>query len=123
MVCHLRFRGPAGPVRRSRGTSRLRAPRGRCRIVVIRGSHPGAYGAHTCITMTKPSAPRRHLSTSPFKAPVVPVAKHFALGDRVTHDQFGLGRIVGVEEGIAMLVDFGSRQARIVSPYTRMDKL
>lgn len=73
--------------------------------------------------MTKPSAPRRHLSTSPFKAPLVPVAKHFALGDRVTHDQFGLGRIVGVEEGIAMLVDFGSRQARIVSPYTRMDKL
>jgi transcription elongation factor GreA-like protein len=73
--------------------------------------------------MTKQSAPRRHLSTSPFEAPVVPIAKHFALGDRVSHDQYGLGRIIGVEDGIAMLVDFGSRQARIVSPYTQMDKL
>ncbi|HWM40738.1 MAG TPA: hypothetical protein VNS49_26900 [Streptomyces sp.] len=73
--------------------------------------------------MTKPSAPRRHLPTSPFKTPVAPLAKHFALGDRVSHDQYGLGRIIGVEEGIAMLVDFGSRQARISSPYTSMDKL
>ncbi|MFE2964854.1 hypothetical protein ACFXKC_14515 [Streptomyces sp. NPDC059340] len=73
--------------------------------------------------MTKPSAPRRHLPTSPFAAPVIPVAKEFSLGDRVTHDQFGLGTIIGVEEGIAMLVDFGSRQARILSPYSRMDRL
>ena len=93
------------------------------RIVVIRDSHLGLALAHTGFTMTKPSAPRRHLPTSPFKAPVAPVAKHFALGDRVSHDQFGLGTIVGVEDGVAMLVDFGSRQARIVSPYTRMDKL
>jgi hypothetical protein len=95
----------------------------RHRIVVFRPSHLGPPGAHTGLTMTKPSAPRRHLSTSPFKAPVAPVAKHFALGDRVTHDQFGLGKIIGVEDGVAMLVDFGSRQARICSPYTRMDKL
>ncbi|MEV8533686.1 hypothetical protein [Streptomyces sp. NPDC051211] len=73
--------------------------------------------------MTNPSAPRRHLPTSPFKAPVAPSAKHFELGDRVSHDQFGLGRIIGVEEGIAMLVDFGSRTARILSPYTRMSRL
>ena len=33
------------------------------------------------------------------------------------------GRIVGVEEGVAMLVDFGSSRARIVSPYNGMDKL
>ncbi|MFE0374129.1 hypothetical protein ACFW1M_00810 [Streptomyces inhibens] len=73
--------------------------------------------------MTKPSAPRRHLSTSPFKAPIAPPAKQFGLGDRVSHDQYGLGRIVDVEDGIAMLVDFGSRQVRIVSPYSRMNKL
>ncbi|MEU4348326.1 hypothetical protein [Streptomyces sp. NPDC023838] len=73
--------------------------------------------------MTQPSAPRRHLPTSPFKAPVDPQAKTFALGDRVSHDQFGLGRIVGVEDGVAMLVDFGSRRARILSPYTRMHRL
>ncbi|MFC7309575.1 hypothetical protein ACFQVC_35860 [Streptomyces monticola] len=73
--------------------------------------------------MTKSHASRRHLATSPFSAPVEPIVKHFELGDRVSHDQFGLGRIVGVEEGVAMLVDFGSRQARILSPYTRMDRL
>ncbi|MDG4861266.1 hypothetical protein P8605_24340 [Streptomyces sp. T-3] len=73
--------------------------------------------------MTKSPAPRRHLATSPFKAPVVPPVKQFALGDRVSHDQYGLGRIIGIEEGIATLVDFGSRQARIASPYTGMDKL
>jgi hypothetical protein len=73
--------------------------------------------------MTKPSAPRRHLPTSPFKAPAEPVIKHFAVGDRVSHDQYGLGRIIAVEEGIATLVDFGSRQARIVSPYRGMDSL
>ncbi|WP_369234484.1 hypothetical protein AB5J56_22050 [Streptomyces sp. R21] len=73
--------------------------------------------------MTKPTAPRRHLPTSPFAAPTAPEAKHFSLGDRVSHDQFGLGTIVGVEEGIAMLVDFGSHQARVVSPYTRMHNL
>ncbi|QPP07520.1 hypothetical protein G4Z16_15245 [Streptomyces bathyalis] len=73
--------------------------------------------------MTKPFAPRRHLPTSPFKAAADPLVKHFALGDRVSHDQYGLGRIVGVEDGIAMLVDFGSEKARIVSPYTGMEKL
>ncbi|MFF6996181.1 hypothetical protein ACFY93_14720 [Streptomyces sp. NPDC008313] len=73
--------------------------------------------------MTKPSAPRRQLPTSPFKAPAVPSPKHFSLGDRVSHDQFGLGTVIGVEEGIAMLVDFGSHTARIPSPYSRMDVL
>ncbi|UGY94439.1 CarD family transcriptional regulator [Streptomyces gobiensis] len=73
--------------------------------------------------MTKPIVPRRHLPTSPFSAPSVPPPKLFAVGDRVTHDQYGLGRVVGVEDGIAALVDFGSRQVRVVSPYTKMSKL
>ncbi|WP_405584330.1 hypothetical protein [Streptomyces sp. NBC_01190] len=74
--------------------------------------------------MTKPAAPRRHLPTSPFSVPVAPPAKRFELGDRVSHDRYGLGRIVGVEDGIAMLVDFGGdRQTRVVSPYNGMNKL
>ncbi|MFD5555090.1 MULTISPECIES: CarD family transcriptional regulator [unclassified Streptomyces] len=73
--------------------------------------------------MTKPSAPKRHLPTSPFKAPVAPPPKHFAVGDQVTHDMYGLGRVTGIEEGIAALVDFGSVQERILSPYARMSKL
>ncbi|MEU3984868.1 hypothetical protein AB0F77_33205 [Streptomyces sp. NPDC026672] len=73
--------------------------------------------------MPKPAAPKRHLPTSPFKAPVVPAPKHFAVGDRVTHDVHGLGRVVGLEDGVAALVNFGSTQMRILSPYTKMTKL
>lgn len=73
--------------------------------------------------MTRPAAPKRHLPTSPFKAPVVPAAKHFAAGDQVTHDVHGLGRVISVEDGVAALVDFGSARMRILSPYARMTKL
>ncbi|MEU0290215.1 hypothetical protein ACIHBQ_02670 [Streptomyces sp. NPDC052492] len=74
--------------------------------------------------MTKPAVSKRHLPTSPFKAPVAPAAKHFAPGDPVTHDVYGLGRVVDVEEGVAVLVDFGSgAPMRILSPYAKMTKL
>ncbi len=73
--------------------------------------------------MTKPAAPKRHLPTSPFRAPVAPAPKHFAMGDQVTHDIYGLGRVIGIEEGTAALVDFGSAQMRILSPYAKMTKL
>ncbi|MCD0481753.1 hypothetical protein [Streptacidiphilus sp. ASG 303] len=71
--------------------------------------------------MRKPAV--RHLPTSPFPRPVAPTPKHFAVGDRVTHDEYGLGRVVGVENEIAVLVDFGSVQKRIMSPYARMTVL
>ncbi|MFG2846373.1 hypothetical protein ACGF12_24840 [Kitasatospora sp. NPDC048296] len=72
--------------------------------------------------MTNFAAVRRPLPNSPFKAPVEPPRKHFALGDRVTHDRYGLGRVIGVEgDGdTAVLVDFGSRQERITPPYSAM---
>ncbi|MFJ8694850.1 hypothetical protein [Streptomyces roseolilacinus] len=73
--------------------------------------------------MTKPAALKRHLPTSPFKAPATPAPRHFAVGDQVTHDMYGLGRVIGVEAGIAALVDFGSTQERILSPYAKMAKL
>lgn len=73
--------------------------------------------------MTKSSAPRRHLPTSPFAAPVTPAVEEFAVGDRVSHDRFGLGRVVGAEDGAAVLVDFGPHRARIPSPYKGMSKL
>ncbi|MDH6708515.1 hypothetical protein P3T27_005255 [Kitasatospora sp. MAA19] len=75
--------------------------------------------------MTKSPAVRRHLPTSPFKAPVDVPRKRFAVGDRVTHDKHGLGRVVDVEDGsdIAVLVDFGSRQERLIPPYAEMWKL
>lgn len=73
--------------------------------------------------MTKPVMVKRHLPTSPFKAPAEPASKRFAIGDRVTHDVYGLGRVTGVEQGIAVLVDFGSQQKRILSPYAKMTAL
>jgi hypothetical protein len=74
--------------------------------------------------MTKPAAHRRHLPTSPFNVPPVNVpVKRFAVGDRVTHDRYGLGRVIGVEDDIAVLVDFASRQERIPGPYTKLTKL
>jgi hypothetical protein len=73
--------------------------------------------------MTKHAAPKRHLATSPFKAPVAPAPKHFAMGDQVTHDVYGLGRVIGIEDGIAALVDFGSAQVRVLSPYAKMTRL
>lgn len=73
--------------------------------------------------VTKPAVHKRHLPASPFKAPAEPPHKHFAVGDRVSHDVYGLGRVTGVEEGIAVLVDFGATQYRITSPYTKMFNL
>ncbi|RKT03637.1 hypothetical protein BX286_1567 [Streptomyces sp. 3211.6] len=70
--------------------------------------------------MTRPAASRRHLPSSPFKALVEPPVREFGVGDRVNHDEHGLGRVVGVEEGVAVLVDFGSVRRRVLSPYSRM---
>ncbi|MGW2376474.1 MULTISPECIES: hypothetical protein [Kitasatospora] len=75
--------------------------------------------------MTKYGAVRRPLPTSPFPTRPEAPRKHFALGDRVTHDRYGLGRVVGVEEtgDAAVLVDFGSHQERVTQPYTAMYRL
>jgi len=43
--------------------------------------------------------------------------------DQVTHDRFGLGRVIGVEGDVAVLVDFGAQQARITSPFAKLTKL
>ena len=66
---------------------------------------------------------RRPLPHSPFKVPVPRPLKEFALDDRVTHDTFGMGTVVGVEEGIAVRVDFGTMQERILAPYGKLTKL
>ncbi|MCX5215173.1 hypothetical protein OG689_38940 [Kitasatospora sp. NBC_00240] len=75
--------------------------------------------------MTNSAAIRRPLPASPFKARAEAPRKRFAVGDRVTHDRYGLGQAIAVEgDGdIAVLVDFGTRQERITQPYTAMFKL
>jgi len=47
----------------------------------------------------------------------------YAIGDRVSHDAFGLGRVVRVEESIAVVVDFGENVRRFVTPYDKLSKL
>ena len=44
------------------------------------------------------------------------------VGDRVSHDSYGLGRVVGVDAGGAT-VDFGGGTVRITTPFRKMTKL
>ncbi|WP_351225270.1 hypothetical protein [Streptomyces sp. NPDC002133] len=75
--------------------------------------------------MTKSAGSRRHLPSSPFNrpTPVSPPIEQFEVGDRVSHDQFGLGRVIAVEGADAVLIDFAGRQGRILSPFTKLAKL
>lgn len=71
---------------------------------------------------TRSQAQQRHLSSSPFPVRPAPPVERFTVDDRVTHDTYGLGRIVG-EEAAAVTVDFGSYRVRIVSPFAKLTKL
>ncbi|MEV0776049.1 hypothetical protein ACIBLA_10940 [Streptomyces sp. NPDC050433] len=75
--------------------------------------------------MTKSAGSRRHLPSSPFnrQGPASPPPEQFDVGDRVSHDQFGLGRVIGVEGENAVLIDFSGRQGRILSPFSKLTKL
>lgn len=69
------------------------------------------------------AATRRHLPNSPFNRPaVIRPVKEFAVEDLVTHDRYGLGRVLRADE-TGVLVDFGTQQERIAAPYTKLTKL
>ena len=60
---------------------------------------------------------------SPFNAPApARPAQTFAVHDQVTHDKYGLGVILGVEDD-AVLVDFRPPQRRISLPCAKLTKL
>jgi hypothetical protein len=70
------------------------------------------------------AASRRYLPTSPFgPPPAAPPAEQFAVQDQVTHDRYGLGRVIGVEGDATLVVDFGSCCRRIMTPYAKLTKL
>jgi hypothetical protein len=76
--------------------------------------------------MMKPAraSVRRHLPTSPFAAaPPAPPAEQFAEQDQVTHDKYGLGRVITVEDDAALVIDFGARRVRITMPCANLTKL
>ena len=72
--------------------------------------------------MTPPPPRRRHLPNSPFAPDPEPVIEEFAVGDRVTHDLYGLGKITNVEES-AVTVDFAGKPVRVLSPFTKLTGL
>jgi hypothetical protein len=89
-----------------------------------------AWQAHTAsrriLVVMKPAraATRRYLPTSPFGPPTAaPPAEQFAVRDQVTHDRYGLGRVIGVEVDATLVVDFGSCCVRIMTPYAKLTKL
>ena len=63
----------------------------------------------------------RH-ANSPFRPHVEPDIEDFALADRVSHDTYGVGRIVGVDKS-GLTVDFGSSTVRIETPFRKMTKI
>lgn len=67
---------------------------------------------------------RRPVPGSPFNRPTPapqPV-EEFAAQDLVTHDRYGLGRVISIEAG-AVVVEFGAITQRIGAPYTKLTKL
>jgi len=66
---------------------------------------------------------RRHLPTSPFKPPPPPPpAERYEPGDLVTHDKYGLGRVILVEDD-TIVVDFAPKKVRFETPFARMTRL
>lgn len=67
-----------------------------------------------------PRAPGRVLPTSPFvrKEQVPATTDGFNVGDRVTLDSWGMGRVVEVKEDY-VLVDFGTAGLRRIPPGTK----
>ncbi len=71
---------------------------------------------------TSSGNPRPRHANSPFKAEPEPTIEEFAVNDRVCHDSYGLGRVVGIDDS-GVTVDFGSGTARITTPFRKMTKL
>lgn len=66
--------------------------------------------------------PTRRLATSPFPVAPTPAVESYAVGDRVAHDEHGLGVVVATDP-TGVRVDFGHGHVRVASPFARMEKL
>lgn len=71
---------------------------------------------------TAPGARRRHLASSPFQPEPEPDIEQFSVDDLVSHDSYGMGRVVGAESA-AVTVDFRTQTVRITSPFRKMSRL
>jgi len=66
------------------------------------------------------TSPRRHLPSSPFPPPAEVNHPTYVVGERVCHDTYGLGRVIGVEGTTAVSIDFGSFTRRVTLPASRL---
>ena len=84
----------------------------------------GAPRPSRCILAVMPTLPARPraLASSPFRPVPEPVLAHFECADRVNHDLYGMGRVIGVEAE-AITVNFGTQIVRIPSPYGKLSIL
>ena len=71
---------------------------------------------------TQSGARRKHHASSPFQPDPEPTIEQYALGDLVSHDSYGVGRVVGTEAA-AVTVDFRTQTVRITSPFHKMSLL
>jgi hypothetical protein len=62
------------------------------------------------------------MASSPFGPDPEPIIEQYALDDLVSHDSYGMGRVIQLEAG-AVVVDFRSQTVRIASPFPKMAKL
>ena len=91
----------------------------------VRGTS-GERPARRILVVMKPAraATRRFLPTSPFAPPAAAApVEQFAVRDQVTHDKYGLGRVIDVELDATLVVDFGSCRVRIMTPCAKLTKL
>jgi hypothetical protein len=85
---------------------------------------PTAPGRILVVMKPARAASRRLLPGSPFNVlPADLPVEEFAVRDQVTHDKYGLGWVVLIEDDDAMIVEFGSRKIRILPPFAKLTKL
>ena len=73
---------------------------------------------------SRPGPARRYLPGSPFNAPSVEEPpENYEPRDLVSHDKYGLGRVLDVEGDAAVVVDFGTHSRRIMLPCAKLVKL
>lgn len=75
--------------------------------------------------MMKPVRPtdRRLLPTSPFGVAPAPPIEQFAEKDQVTHDKYGLGRVISIQDDGTLVIDFGACHVRVTMPCAKLTKL
>ena len=70
------------------------------------------------------AATRRFLPTSPFKPPPdEPPPEVYVVQDQVTHDKYGLGKVMSIEDDAVLVINFGSHWVRIATPCAKLSKL